>query len=215
MTKKKSAKNKAKTKPVVDQATLIEESTIVPETENIQEDAELVNASEETLELSEIPDNIEEYVEIEPTELIQAISPENVIELQTENIEADNAVIEVVAENAVELEATSLIENNVVKEEVVAEAQTNKSSKKKASDDTTKAKRVKFVGTSYHYFRNWLKQLFRENGIQSAKFIKNAEGWLGHISILDSDKEPAIQVLNKYQVDNPDTKSLWWDVNAK
>jgi len=214
MTKKKSAKNKANTKPVADQATLIEESTIVPETENIQEDAELVNASEETLELSEIPDNIEEYVEMEPTELIQAISPENVVELQTENIEADNAVIEVIAENSVEQETTSLIENNVVIEEVMAEVQPNKSSKKKAAADTNKVKRLKFVGTSYHYFRNWLKQLFRENGIMSAKFIKNSEGWLGHISILESDKDPAIEVLNKYQLDNPDTKALWWDVIA-
>jgi len=215
MSKKKSAQNKAKTKPVADLATLIEESTIIPETENIQENSEGVIVSEEASVLSDNPDTTGIYVEMEPTELIQGIFPESIVELQTENIEADNTFIEVIAENAVELEATSLIENNVVKEEVVAEAQTNKSSKKKASDDTTKAKRVKFVGTSYHYFRNWLKQLFRENGIQSAKFIKNVEGWLGHISILESDKEPAIQVLNKYQVDNPDTKSLWWDVNAK
>ena len=67
MSKKKSAQNKAKTKPVADLATLIEESTIIPETENIQENSEGVIVSEEASVLSDNPDTTGIYVEMEPT----------------------------------------------------------------------------------------------------------------------------------------------------
>jgi hypothetical protein len=96
------------------------------------------------------------------------------------------------------------------------DAKPKKSVKTKPAGTTSSntVERIKLVGTSYHYFRNFLKYLFRENKITSAKFIKDSVGWKGYISIPADVKEPALKVLAQYQIDNPETKTLWWEVTA-
>ncbi len=241
MSKKKTGKNQI-TKPsdnLVDASTIsVSENLEVNPDENSQpvelvisevtENTEIISdehfipANADYLEtlaepVAESNEPAAEIVVEEPEVIAENI--ETMVEQVAENNDATETVVEepeVIGENTENHEL--VVEGNEpVIEEVaeVAEVEPKKSSKKKSDTTTsTNVKRVKLVGTSYHYFRNWLKSVLRENEIQSAKFIKDSTGWNGHISILECDKEQALKVLAQYRIDNPDTKSLWWDVNA-
>ena len=244
MSKKKTVKNQI-TKPVAEAISdnLVDASTIsVSENLEVNPDENLV--TEEAPAISEVIENTEIISDEVATDLIPAnvddletmvehVPDSN--EPATDTVVAENTgnhevvvegnepatetvvdALEVIAENTENHEV--VVEGNepVIKDTQVEEVEPKKSSKKK-SDTTasTIVKRVKLVGTSYHYFRNWLKSVFRENEIQSAKFIKDPTGWNGHISIPESDKEQALKVLAQYTIDNPETKPLWLDNGAR
>lgn len=61
--------------------------------------------------------------------------------------------------------------------------------------------------TSYHYWRNWLKEILKDTG---AKFNKDEKGWKGSISITKTDIDKAKKLLTDYKTKNPETKELWW-----
>ena len=207
MSKKKTNNKKANTKPVANQATLIEEGTSIADT--LQEDSEVVIETEETAEIADASSNTDEYIEMEPAELLEGII--HVVDIQTENIE-DVVASEVIQQTSELQEENSHDGNNVAIEDL--EVETKKSTKKQStSKKNTGAERVKLVGSSYHYYRNFLKELLRSKEIQSGKFIKDPTGWKGYISIPADVKEQALECLNQYQTENPDIKPLWWEVS--
>jgi len=203
------------------------ETTESTETISDEVATELIGANANDLEtmVEQVVENNEPATEtvVEATEVIAEtlLANEDGIETMVEQVAENNEpaaetvaeVSEVIAENTENHEL--VVEGNepVIEVAQVAEVETKKSSKKKG-DAAGTIKRVKLVGTSYHYFRNILKYLLRENEIQSAKFVKDAVGWHGYISIAESDKEQALKVFAQYRIDNPDTKELWWDVSA-
>ena len=200
-----------------------EDSDVPENTETISDEvvADLIPVNSDDLEtiVEVVTENPETVVDEVPQLIAETsvLANEDGIEQVAENNDATETVVEVPEVIAGNTENNELVVdgNEVIVDAQVVEVEPKKSSKKK-SDTTvsTIVKRVKLVGTSYHYFRNWLKSVFRENEIQSAKFIKDPTGWNGHISIPESDKEQALKVLAQYQIDNPDTKTLWWDVIA-
>lgn len=59
----------------------------------------------------------------------------------------------------------------------------------------TKKIEVAILGkTTYHYFRNFIRPLFKSNLIISAKFVK-VEGYNGHISISKAEKVKAAKLI--------------------
>jgi len=225
MSKKKTGKNQI-TKPV---AEAISDNSVdvatISVSENLEVNPDEILVTEEAQAISEITESTETISDEVPLEVIAETSVlanedgiETMVEQVAENNEPATETVEevsVVISDSTENHELVVEGNEPVIDAQVAELEPKKSSKKK-SDTTagTIVKRVKLVGTSYHYFRNWLKSVLRENEIQSAKFIKDPTGWNGHISIPEGDKEQALKVLAQYQIDNPDTKSLWWDVIA-
>ena len=207
-----------------------------PETTEATESTEAISDEVATELIPANANNLETMVEQvvennEPTTETVVEAPEVIAETLLANKDVNETMVEPVAdsnETATEtiVEVSEVIADNTENHELVtegnepikevaqvAEVEPKKSSKKKG-DAASTIKRVKLVGTSYHYFRNILKYLFRENEIQSAKFIKNAVGWHGYISIAEGDKEQSLKVFAQYQIDNPDVKALWWDVSA-
>ncbi len=200
-----------------------EDSDVPENTETISDEvvADLIPVNSDDLEtiVEVVTENPETVVDEVPQLIAETsvLANEDGIEQVAENNDATETVVEVPEVIAGNTENNELVVdgNEVIVDAQVVEVEPKKSSKKKSDTTTsTNVKRVKLVGTSYHYFRNWLKSVLRENEIQSAKFIKDSTGWNGHISILECDKEQALKVLAQYRIDNPDTKSLWWDVNA-
>lgn len=217
MSKKKAIKDQI-TKP---SDNLIDAATI-SNSENLE-----MTANENPLpvgrtDVSKPPENTEVICEIVVIEPITANSDDivTIVESVAENNEqANEPVVEVpvVISNHTEnrdvlVEGTEPVIDNILQVEEVEPLEPSK----KKSDATANNidKRVKLVGTSYHYFRKCLKSVLRSYEIQSAKFIKDATGWNGHITILENDKEKALKVLAQYQIDNTVTKILWWDVIA-
>jgi len=123
--------------------------------------------------------------------------------------------IEVITDNTENLKPV-IESNEPAIEEVIpdSEAKPKKAGKKLAINSNAGSERVTLVGTSYHYFRNWLKNTLRSGEIHTAKFIKNEADWNGCISIPENDKDAALKILEQYRVENPETKELWWDVVA-
>jgi len=184
----------------------------------------ILNAANTTTEASDVST---ELIVIEET-----IDSNSEVAVNTDTIE------EVVADETIIADAieTQAIENSDVSEstEIVAieeidtipvtieemeiidtpdEAIVEKKTKKSLVKDNA-VKRVRLTNTSYHYFRNWIKDLLRSNEINSAKFIKDSSGWNGHINILETELAKALEVLEQYRIDNADTKILWWEANA-
>ena len=73
-------------------------------------------------------------------------------------------------------------------------------------------KKIKLAATCYHYYRNFLKDFMRSNGVTSARFAKAADSYKGHLTILETEKAKGLKALETWTKENPDTKELFWDV---
>ena len=216
---KKSAKNKnskAVVLPTIENSDSVATITAIEIVEeNIVEVPE-----EQPVLIVDAPESAETIID----DLVEAIesSVSNIEnpELMVEDVVVTNEEVvepaEVIADNTENLE--QVVESNVPGiEEVIpnSEVKNKKAGKKPAGNaDKAGSERVKLVGISYHYFRSWIKHTLRSGGVQTAKFIKNEADWNGYISIPANDKEAALKILDKYRVENPETKELWWDVVA-
>jgi len=234
MSKKKTAKNQ-NSKPVqLPISDNLVDTSAISANENSEMNPDEILLLVEIPEISEVPENTEPIVEEVSLETIaetSVLANENDLKTvepvaESSNVTYEEAVVvsEINVESPIEVTPVTIegpiehvAEGNVlVIEEVIPaqEAKPKKSAKTKqaGTSSSNTVERIKLVGTSYHYFRNFLKYLFRENEITSAKFIKDEVGWKGYISIPANVKEPALKVLAQYQIDNPDTKTLWWEV---
>lgn len=89
--------------------------------------------------------------------------------------------------------------------------ETDNSKKNKRKKKPSKSEVVKLVGTSYHYFRGWLKNHLSEAGIKGFRFIKDDVGWQGYISIPSDSFEAAMKALQEFKNNQPEgTKDLFW-----
>lgn len=214
---KKSAKNKnskALALPTIENSDSV---TTIAAIETVEEN--MVDVPEEQpVLIVDAPESAENIIDDLVVAIESSVSiienPESMVEEVVVTNEEVVEPAEMIADNIENLEP--VVESNVPAiEEVipVPEVKTKKAGKKHAvSDVKTDSERVKLVGTSYHYFRNWLKNTLRSGEIHTAKFIKNDADWNGYISIPSNDKEAALKIFDKYRVENPETKDLWWDV---
>lgn len=87
----------------------------------------------------------------------------------------------------------------------------NTPKKDKRNKKPSKSDAVKLVGTSYHYFRGWLKQHLKDNNIKGFRFIKDDVGWQGRITIPSDGFNEAMKALNDFKASQPEgTKDLFW-----
>ncbi|HTB52939.1 MAG TPA: hypothetical protein VK718_09220 [Ferruginibacter sp.] len=74
----------------------------------------------------------------------------------------------------------------------------------------TKNEMVKLFKTSYHYYRNWVKDILIEGDVKKFRFLKDRTGWTGIITISKSEVDNAKAVLKDYRTKNTETIKLWW-----
>ncbi|RYY51467.1 MAG: hypothetical protein EOO06_00245 [Chitinophagaceae bacterium] len=43
--------------------------------------------------------------------------------------------------------------------------------------------------TSYHYYRNFIKPLFDEKGLEGFKFVKSKDSWKGKVEVPKKDEK--------------------------
>ena len=93
------------------------------------------------------------------------------------------------------------MENN--KKEQVNKTQVKKPEQAKKEVKTTEM--IVLCKTSYHYYRNWLRELLKD---AEPKFVKDEKGWKGSITVAKADVEKAKKLLADYKTKNPETKEL-------
>lgn len=198
MSKKKNRSGNTKNITV----TIPVEVTVQDTTENTS--VEATNANDEVNAIDENTERNDLFIATDNVEYNEQTSNENPTEeVVAENTETKESIIETAAENTLPEEEKATSEPKVKQ---------NKAVKRKTPtiEKAKSTKRVKLSGTSYHYFRNWLKELLRSNGISSAKFEKDEIGWNGNITIASNEKDQALKVLADYRTANSDVKDLWW-----
>jgi hypothetical protein len=216
---KKSAKNKnskALALPTIENSDSV---TTIAAIETVEEN--IVDVPEEQpVLIVDAPESAETIID----DLVEAIES-SVSNVENPLLAVEQVVVtneqaielnEVIADNTENIEQVVEVNEPAIEEAIpVAEAKPKKAGKKPAiSNVKAGIERVTLVGTSYHYFRNWLKNTLRSGEIHTAKFIKNEADWNGCISIPESDKDAALKILEQYRFENPETKELWWDVVA-
>ena len=68
---------------------------------------------------------------------------------------------------------------------------------------------VTVATTTYHNWRHWVKDIAKEGGVISAKFVKESVGYNGKITAPKSQVAKLKATFASYQKANPDTKELW------
>jgi len=63
--------------------------------------------------------------------------------------------------------------------------------------------------TTYHYWRNWVKDIFQSKNIQS-RFVKDEKGFGGSIYVLKSETDKIKKMLKEYQAKHSEEVDLWW-----
>jgi hypothetical protein len=86
---------------------------------------------------------------------------------------------------------------------------TKKAVSKKTAKNATSETSVHLAKTSYHFWRNWVKDILHNGKITSAKFVKENVGYDGAISVSSAEFSKAKAVLEKYKKDNADTVDMW------
>jgi len=79
-----------------------------------------------------------------------------------------------------------------------------------AKDDKAKPEMINVFKTSYHYYRNWVKQILTEGKIQGFRFLKDEVGWKGFLSVPKTNVEATKKVLTDFKTKHPDTIEMWW-----
>lgn len=108
---------------------------------------------------------------------------------------------------------------NTNKKAVVATIAPAKNTKKVANTKATETKKVapvvenslevvEVATTTYHYWRNWVKDIARDGSVISAKFVKG-EGYNGTITVVKSEVSKLKEVFTKYQKENPGIIAMW------
>ncbi len=84
--------------------------------------------------------------------------------------------------------------------------------KKKEQKVIESPKMVNLFKTSYHYYRNFVKEILKDAKVNGFRFVKDGKmgGWKGFISIPSTETEKAKKVLAEFKTKNPDTIDLWW-----
>lgn len=85
-------------------------------------------------------------------------------------------------------------------------ATTNKT--KTATKKVAKSEPISVVKTTYHFWRNWLKDI--TSTVKGARFVKEKVGYNGVISVPDEASKAKLEkVLAAWKKKNPDTVDLW------
>lgn len=82
--------------------------------------------------------------------------------------------------------------------------------KKKEKKVEENPKRINLFQSSYHFYRNSIKQILLKGKVNGFRFVKNEKDWNGFISIPPTEIEKAKKVLADYKTKNPDEVSMWW-----
>ena len=77
-------------------------------------------------------------------------------------------------------------------------------------DEKPTKEMVNVFKTSYHYYRNWVKEILKDGKVNDFKFVKDKIGWKGSISVPKKNEEAIKKVLSDYKTKNPDIVPLWW-----
>ncbi len=77
-------------------------------------------------------------------------------------------------------------------------------------DEKSTIQMVNVFKTSYHYYRNWVKEILTDGKVNDFKFVKDKKGWKGSISVPKKDEETIKKVLSDYKAKNPEIVPLWW-----
>lgn len=82
--------------------------------------------------------------------------------------------------------------------------------KKLQVKEKSKNEMVNVFKTSYHYYRNWVKQILSDGNIKGFRFIKDDVGWMGNISVPKTNQNETKNVLSDYKTKNPEVVEMWW-----
>lgn len=65
--------------------------------------------------------------------------------------------------------------------------------------------------TTYHYWRNFVKYILEEGGVEGYRFVKDADSFNGQIMVMNSSFVEVKEVLAKYKKEHKDEVELWWN----
>lgn len=81
----------------------------------------------------------------------------------------------------------------------------------KTPPTNTKKELVVIGKTTYHYFRNWVKDILRDGKVEGFRFVKDEVGFNGTLQVDKKHEDKAKKVLATYREKNLDVVEMWWD----